>query len=108
MTSLSAFIYCRFCLCLFAFFNEIILSSDYTYELVKDIADWLLERTELRPKIGIVCGSGLGGLGDRLTNAKIFPYHQVPNFPQSTGRNHILSFSKTKLCCVFLRCLVKR
>jgi purine-nucleoside phosphorylase len=65
-----------------------ITNSDYTYEKVKDIADWLLARTELRPKIAIVCGSGLGGLGDRLKNSTVFPYHDVPNFPKSTVAGH--------------------
>jgi hypothetical protein len=63
-----------------------ITNKDFSFEKVKEIADWLLERVELRPKIGIVCGSGLGGLGDRLTNTKVFPYGDVPNFPKSTGK----------------------
>ena len=39
------------------------------------------------PKVGIVCGSGLGGLGRVLKTAdKIeIPYGDVPHFPQSTG-----------------------
>lgn len=65
-----------------------ITNKDFSFEKVKEIADWLLERVELRPKIGIVCGSGLGGLGDRLTNTKIFPYSDVPNFPSSTVVGH--------------------
>jgi hypothetical protein len=63
-----------------------ITNKDFSFEKVREIANWLLERVELRPKIGIVCGSGLGGLGDRLTNTKVFPYADVPNFPKSTGR----------------------
>jgi purine-nucleoside phosphorylase len=55
---------------------------------VKEIADWLLERVEMRPKIAIVCGSGLGGLGDRMKNTTIFPYESVPNFPKSTVQGH--------------------
>lgn len=63
-----------------------ITNSEFSFEKVKSIADWLLERVELRPKIGIVCGSGLGGLGDRLVNPKIIPYGNVPDFPKSTGK----------------------
>lgn len=32
----------------------------YTYEVVEGIAKWLQERTSIKPKIGIICGTGLG------------------------------------------------
>lgn len=63
-------------------------NSDYTYEKVKSIADWILERVEIKPKIGIVCGSGLGGLGDRLEKPNSIPYSSIPNFPKSTVVGH--------------------
>lgn len=62
-----------------------LFKSEFSFEKVKEIADWILDRVDIRPKIGIVCGSGLGGLGDRLVDTKIFPYADVPNFPKSTG-----------------------
>jgi purine-nucleoside phosphorylase len=65
-----------------------ITNSDYSFEKVKEISDWLLKRTELRPKIGIVCGSGLGGLGDRLTDPQSIPYDKIPYFPTSTVAGH--------------------
>lgn len=65
-----------------------ICNREYTYEKVKEIADWILERVEIRPKIGIVCGSGLGGLGDRLENTNIIPYSVIPSFPNSTVAGH--------------------
>jgi purine-nucleoside phosphorylase len=65
-----------------------ITNSDYSYERVTEIAEWLKERTELRPKIGIVCGSGLGGMADRLTDIKSFSYDEVPHFPTSTVAGH--------------------
>lgn len=57
----------------------------YTFEIVKESADYILERTSHRPKIGIICGSGLGGLGDLLQNRNEFPYEEIPHFPVSTG-----------------------
>lgn len=65
-----------------------ITNNDYTYEKIKSISDWLMERVTLRPKIAIVCGSGLGGLGDRLENPQIIPYATIPNFPKSTVAGH--------------------
>lgn len=63
-------------------------NKEYNYDKIKGIADWLLERVDSRPTIAIVCGSGLGGLGERLQNPKIFPYKNIPNFPSSTVPGH--------------------
>jgi xanthosine phosphorylase len=40
------------------------------------------------PKVGLVLGSGLGGLGDELTDKTIIPYTELPGFPQSTVAGH--------------------
>jgi purine-nucleoside phosphorylase len=62
--------------------------DDLSYERVSVTANYLLDRTEHRPKIGIICGSGLASLADLLDNCDIFPYGEVPNFPQSTVPGH--------------------
>lgn len=60
----------------------------YTYEKVLGIANYLLERTKFRPKIGIICGSGLGPLADTLQNSDSFNYEDIPHFPVSTVPGH--------------------
>lgn len=60
----------------------------YTYEALAESARYLLERTSIRPKIGIICGSGLGSLADNLTDTDIFPYATIPHFPVSTVEGH--------------------
>jgi purine-nucleoside phosphorylase len=40
------------------------------------------------PKIGIVLGSGLGGIADSLENGKTFAYSEIPGFPKSTAPGH--------------------
>lgn len=57
------------------------------YEEVKTIADFLRTKISLEPKIGVVCGSGLGGLADRLEQATVIEYKDIPGFKQSTGEN---------------------
>lgn len=42
----------------------------------------------LRPKIAIVLGSGLGGLGDRMTETVKIPYRELPGFPELTVQGH--------------------
>lgn len=51
-------------------------------------AEWLLERTEYRPKWAIICGTGLGGLADELQDAQAFTYADIPHFPQTTVAGH--------------------
>ncbi len=51
-------------------------------------ASLLLSKTSLRPKIGMVLGSGLGGLADELTDATRIPYSEIPSFPLSTAIGH--------------------
>lgn len=40
------------------------------------------------PKIAIILGSGLGGLGDKLTDAVSIPYAELPGFPVLTVQGH--------------------
>ncbi len=51
-------------------------------------AKLILSRTALRPKIGLVLGSGLGAFADSLTDAAPMPYAEIPSFPQSTAIGH--------------------
>ena len=40
------------------------------------------------PVAGIVLGSGLGGLADRLAHAVRIPFSHIPGFPQVTVAGH--------------------
>lgn len=62
-----------------------VFSSRFTYEDYQNTAEWLLSHTTHRPQVAVICGSGLGGLTDKLTEAQAFNYSEIPNFPQSTG-----------------------
>lgn len=64
--------------------------SSYSFEDYKKTADWLLEHTKQRPKVAIICGSGLGGLADLLEDKTEFPYKDIPSFPTSTGESLLL------------------
>lgn len=45
-------------------------------------------RSSVRPRIGIVLGSGLGPLADEVTGSTTVPYDQIPHFPMSTAPGH--------------------
>jgi len=41
-----------------------------------------------QPTIGLILGSGLGGLADAAENPQIIPFHEIPNWPVSTVYGH--------------------
>lgn len=45
--------------------------------------------TKIKPKLGIICGSGLGGLANQLDEdtKQVIPYDDVDGFPQCTGNS---------------------
>src|SRR5258708_12884860 len=63
------------------------LNSD-DFSRAESAADFLLTQTSLRPRIGLVLGSGLGGFADELFEAARVPYASIPFFPQSTAVGH--------------------
>jgi len=52
-------------------------------------AAWVRGKTDLRPAIGVVLGSGLGGFADRLGQAAQIPYAEMPGFPISRVPGHV-------------------
>ena len=46
------------------------------------------EETDLQPVVGVVLGSGLGGLADEVQDRIEIPYDQIPGWPVSTAVGH--------------------
>jgi purine-nucleoside phosphorylase len=59
------------------------LSTRLSYALA-----WVRGRTDHVPAAGIVLGSGLAGLADRLERAVVIPYAEIPGFPISKVPGH--------------------
>lgn len=57
-------------------------------EKIKESASFLRGKVTINPKIGIVLGSGLGGLVDQVEIITEIPYKDIPNFPVSTVAGH--------------------
>jgi purine-nucleoside phosphorylase len=51
-------------------------------------ARFIESRTELRPRMGVVLGSGLGAFADSLSDVVCIPYAEIPGFPISTAIGH--------------------
>jgi purine-nucleoside phosphorylase len=54
---------------------------------IASIRTYLPEKLK-RPRVGIVCGSGLSGLAETLKELVVVPYENLPGFVQSTVRGH--------------------
>ncbi|XP_043946246.1 purine nucleoside phosphorylase-like [Protopterus annectens] len=59
-----------------------------SYEDYQKTAEWLLSQTKHRPRIAVICGSGLGSLAEDLKDQECFKYSSIPNFPESTVEGH--------------------
>lgn len=58
-------------------------------ETVRTAAAYVKERLEGRlPQVGIVLGSGLGKLADKIGDPVVIPYGEIPGFPLSTAIGH--------------------
>jgi purine-nucleoside phosphorylase len=55
---------------------------------IKQTADFLLSKIKIKPEIGIILGSGLGGLGNKIESQTAIPYSDIPGFPVSTVEGH--------------------
>jgi len=51
-------------------------------------AEAIRERTQHEPKVGLVLGSGLGGLAEAVEESDIIDYHDLPHWPVSTVVGH--------------------
>ena len=56
--------------------------------MYKIAADYLAGRIQGNPRTAIILGSGLDGLADRITDAVVIPYAEIPNFVRSTATGH--------------------
>ncbi len=63
-------------------------APDCEFEHAGKAADFIFSRTNLRPKIALVLGSGLGAFADEFASAAKIPYAEIPHYPQSTAIGH--------------------
>ncbi|MBI3241958.1 MAG: purine-nucleoside phosphorylase [Chloroflexi bacterium] len=64
------------------------MTETYTRAQFDQAADFIRQRTKHRPAVGLVLGSGLGGLADSVEEADIIPSTDIPHWPRSTVHGH--------------------
>ncbi len=69
------------------------MSAPYGRDAARKSADAIRARTgDDKPLVGIVLGSGLGGLADDIENAVRIPFAEIPGFPTATVAGHAGQF----------------
>lgn len=58
------------------------------YDRIQETADFLRKRTSISPKVGVICGTGMGALADRPEGLVKVPYNEIPHFPTATVESH--------------------
>ena len=59
-----------------------------TRERAIEAADYVRARTRYEPSVGLVLGSGLSALAERVSKADVIDYRDIPHFPRSTVPGH--------------------
>lgn len=65
------------------------MKGEYSTEAVITAAAAIRKRAESQqPKLGIILGSGLGGLSNSIGDAARIPFRDIPGFPEATVAGH--------------------
>ncbi len=59
-----------------------------TMETIEEAAAAVRRSLTDLPRVGIILGSGLGGVAEAVEAATVIPYTEVPHFPQATVEGH--------------------
>jgi len=59
-----------------------------TLRQIDEVAAELRARTKIRPKVGVILGSGLGDLAQAVSQAEIIPSQEIRGWPVSTVEGH--------------------
>jgi purine-nucleoside phosphorylase len=63
-------------------------NSESEFERAESAAEFISTKTNLRPKIALVLGSGLGAFAGEFEGSTQIPYAKIPYFPRSTAIGH--------------------
>lgn len=59
---------------------------------VRESVEYIKSKIDFIPEIGIILGSGLGDMADRVEDRVVIKYSEVPNMPVSTVHGHAGQF----------------
>lgn len=68
------------------------------YDEIIEARDYIQKKVSYPIEYGLILGSGLGALAEKVEDAQVFPFGEIPNFPHSTVPGH-----KGRFVCGTLR-----
>lgn len=68
--------------------------STHLYDNIQEAKKFIETTWKGKPTVGIILGTGLGGLAEEIEAEAAFPYQEIPHFPHSTAPSH-----KGRLVC---------
>lgn len=60
-----------------------------TLKEIDEVVAAVRARTKYQPKLGLILGSGLGGLADSIQKPDLIPFNDLPHWPHSTVMGHV-------------------
>ncbi len=60
----------------------------FTLQMIDRVASVIRSKSKIQPRIGLILGTGLGGLADAIIQPVIIPYSELPGWPVSTVQGH--------------------
>jgi len=61
---------------------------DGLWDEIQEARTWLASRWSGTPRVGLILGTGLGGLSMKINTDIAIPYAEIPHFPHSTAPSH--------------------
>src|SRR3954452_21281898 len=58
------------------------------FDQIQEAQQTIAARWPCRPRVGIILGTGLGGLVEEIEAEAVFPYETIPHFPVPTVKSH--------------------
>ncbi len=65
------------------------MKTPQTYQKIRDAVETIKKRTSIAPKIGVILGSGLGGVAKQVEDAVTIPYMDIPHFHGTSIEGHV-------------------
>lgn len=61
-------------------------------KVISESVDYIKSKLSFEPEVGIILGSGLGDMADKVEDRVVIKYSEVPNLPVSTVHGHAGQF----------------
>jgi purine-nucleoside phosphorylase len=55
---------------------------------IRAASEAIRARTDVKPRVAVILGTGLGALADDVEAEAVIPYDEIPDFPVSTVESH--------------------